>query len=110
MAPAAFIGRYLVYRYLFDLPLNEDQRETAFFTVNKHWAPLVFHGCTPTVLVVSSIHFYCLMRCNAVNQVYENNKEKCGCDLIINGFLIVRLNRCRSNYLGSELMGRISLL
>jgi hypothetical protein len=57
MAPAAFIGRHLVSRYLFDLVLDEDQRKTAFFTVNKHWAPLVFHGRTPTVLVVSYLTF-----------------------------------------------------
>jgi hypothetical protein len=57
MAPAAFVGRHLVYRYFFNLPLDEDQRETAFFTVNKHWAPLVFHGRTPTVLVVSYLDF-----------------------------------------------------
>jgi hypothetical protein len=75
MAPAAFIGRHLVYRYLFDRPLDEDQWETAFLTVNKHWAPLVFHGCTPTVLVVSYLHFYCLMLGDAVNEVCEKKKE-----------------------------------
>jgi hypothetical protein len=85
MAPAAFIGRHLVYRYLFDLPLDKDQRETAFFTVNKHWAPLVFHGCTPTVLVVSHLHFYYFMLGDAVNDVYEKNKEDSGSELIING-------------------------
>jgi hypothetical protein len=57
MTPAAFIGRHVVYRYLFDLALDVDQRETAFFTVNKHWAPLVFHDRTPIVLVVSDRTF-----------------------------------------------------
>jgi hypothetical protein len=87
MAPAAFVGRHLVYRYPFDLALDEDQREAAFFTVNKHWAPLVFHGCTPTVLVVSYLQFYCRMLVDAVNEVCEKNKEDSGCKLIINGFL-----------------------
>jgi hypothetical protein len=86
MAPAAFIGRHLVYRYPFDLAIDEDQRETAFFTVNKHWAPLVFHGRTPTVLVVSYLQFYCLMRGDAVNEVYEKKKEDQSYKLIINGF------------------------
>jgi hypothetical protein len=78
MATAAFINGHLVYRYLFDLPLDEDQRETAFFTVNKHRALLVFHGRIPTVLVASYIQFYCLMLCEAVNEVHEKKERNSG--------------------------------
>src|SRR5262245_41499913 len=91
MAPAAFIGGHLVDRYLADLPFDEDQREAAFFTVNKHRALLVFHGRTPTVLVASYIHVYCLTLCEAVNEVYEKKQENSSCELIINGFLLSNL-------------------
>jgi hypothetical protein len=55
MSHAAFIASYIVSRYFFGFAVEEGQREATFFTVNKHWAPLVFRGRTPSVSVVSSL-------------------------------------------------------
>ena len=55
MTEAAFIGRQGVSRYFFVFEIDQGQRETALLTVNKHWAPLVFHGRTPIVSVVSCL-------------------------------------------------------
>jgi hypothetical protein len=76
MSEAAFIGHNLIYRYLLDFAFKQRQWETAFFTINKHWAPLIFHGRTPIVLVVSYLRFYCLVQCDVGQGVYGKNEGK----------------------------------
>ena len=50
MTKAAFIGRQGVSRYFFVFEIDQGKRAIACFTVNKHWAPLIFfHGRTPIV-------------------------------------------------------------
>jgi hypothetical protein len=44
MSQAALIGRSVVSRYLFGFAVDQDQRQVALFTVNKHWAFPVIHG------------------------------------------------------------------
>ena len=51
MTQTAFVGDEVVSRYLFGFAVDLGQRQTTFFTVNKHWARVVFHDCTPDFVV-----------------------------------------------------------
>jgi hypothetical protein len=69
MSQAALISPQVISRYFSRLAIYQDNRETAFFTVNKHWAPLVVHGRTPIVLVVSYLDFIVSCDVKRVNKV-----------------------------------------
>lgn len=53
MTQTAFVGDEVVSRYLFGFAVDLGQRQTTFFTVNKHWARVVFHDCTPDFVFAS---------------------------------------------------------
>jgi hypothetical protein len=50
------------------------QLATALLTINKHWAPLVFHGRTPFVSVVSYLILFSRGVMGWVNKVGEKNQ------------------------------------
>jgi hypothetical protein len=74
MTEAAFIGRSVVSRYFFGFAIDLGQLTTTLLTINKHWAPVVFHGRTPIVSVVSYLDSIVARGYGEVNKVWGKNQ------------------------------------
>jgi hypothetical protein len=69
----ACIHGYLVWCSFFAFAVEEGKRQAAFFTTNKHSAPVLFHSGTPRV-GWSGICFYCRVQNRVVNRSTQTRK------------------------------------
>jgi hypothetical protein len=75
MTHAAFTGYYVVSRYFFGFEIDFDQLATALLTVNKHRAPLLLHGRTPIVSVVSYLILFSRAAMGSVNKIGKKHAQ-----------------------------------